>query len=85
MLIIKTNDFNIVIKNNNCSINNRVITLTEDDITNLKRIIRNLKDNKPSDEYVYIEEDDKTYYFNNPKPYEYIELKELIGGIYDRQ
>ena len=84
MIIIKLNNYNVVIKNNICSINNKTIELTEEEKSMIIRIIRGVKDSHPSEEYIYIEEDKKTYYFNSPKPYSYVELLEYIGGLYDR-
>ena len=82
MVIIKLNDYDAVIKNNQCSINDSVITLNDDDIVTLTRIIRNVDSSSVSEEYIII--DDKTIYFKNPKPYSYIELKEFLGVLYDR-
>ncbi len=82
MIIIKLNDYDVVINNNQCNINGSIVVLSDEDIIALNRIIRSIHSSNVSEEYVIV--DDNTLYFKNPKSYSYIELKEFLGGLYDR-
>lgn len=90
---IKLMNYELVIKENTCCINNKSIKLNKDDMENIIRIIRNwtheYTNNKiigESHDYINIYEDNKkySYVFHNNYPTDMDNLISYIGDMYAR-
>lgn len=90
---IKLMNYELIIENKTCHINDKNVILNDYDIDNIIRIIRNWNkeytNNKiigENHDYIFIYENNKkySYLFNNNYPTNINNLVSYIGDMYDR-